>query len=200
MTRLAGVLAAIAGVAWVALFGADAFELRTPEMGGLLWAFPLAFGAGAVALYQGGASAGLVDRVGSTLGGVLAVASGLAYLGVLVSADDAQAYIGWLAYVLGIVLLFGLVLLYGVVHVRRPEDRDAAAVTALVASGPPFAFLAMILGYKLATGWWVTDPSLISIGQLGSAILIGGGWLALGIAIALRKDRQQATLETRLAP
>jgi hypothetical protein len=35
----------------------------------------------------------------------------------------------------------------------------------------------------VATGWWVADPGLIAFGSLGTAVLVGGRWVALGIAL-----------------
>jgi hypothetical protein len=47
----------------------------------------------------------------------------------------------------------------------------------------------------VATGWWVADPGLIAFGSLGTAVLVGGRWVALGIALWIRPAARPTDME-----
>lgn len=179
--RLAATASALGAIGWLLLFGPGAPAIGLTFLDGLMWAFPLAFGLGTIALYAGRARR--LDRAAAWAAGVVAVLSaGSLLAGSLLVTGGGLAYAAWLGFVGGIVVLCGLVVLYGIRHRRNHGDRQVARV-ALVAGALPFAFLLVILGYKVATGWWVTDPGLIAFGSVGAAVLVGGCWLALGIAL-----------------
>jgi hypothetical protein len=179
--RLAATASALGAIGWLLLFGPGAAGIELAWLDGLLWAYPLAFGLGTIALYAGGGRR--LDRAAAWSAGIVAVVSAASLLaGSLLLTDGAAAYAAWLGFVGGIVVLCGLVVLYGFSHRRDPGDRHMARL-ALVAGGLPFAFLLVILGYKVATGWWVTDPALVAFGSVGAAVLVGGCWLALGVAL-----------------
>ena len=191
--RLAATASALGAIGWLLLFGPGAAGIGLMFLDGLMWAFPLAFGLGTIALYAGGGRR--LDRAAAWSAGVVAVISAASLLaGSLLLTDAAAAYAAWLGFVGGIVVLCGLVVLYGILHRGDPSDRQVARV-ALVAGGLPFAFLLMILGYKVATGWWVTDPGLVAFGSLGAAVLVGGCWLALGIALWIWPAAQPTDVE-----
>lgn len=187
MNRLGGTAAVAGGLAWLLAFGTDVLE-RAVGAEGVLWVAPIAFGIAAVALYRGGGTVERGDRIGSRLAAAAAAVSSTAYgASLLFVRFDELFYAGWLVYVLGIVAILATVLAYGVLHLRRP-DRGGIALAAIVASGPPVAFLLLILGYKVLTGWWVTDAGLTAFGNMGATVLVGGGWIVLGVALWLRDD------------
>ncbi len=179
---LGGVLGAIGGGLWLLEFGgADQSPLSPP-----LWLFPLLFGATVVALTGlDGSRPGVAHwlRVAAI---VVAMASSLGLItSEIVATESAVAYAGWLVFVAGLVGLSALVLGFGLAHARRPGLRGIAWL-AIVVSLAPLAFAGIGFAYKALTGWWVTDPGLIRIGEVVAALSIGGGWLVLGVGITLR--------------
>ena len=189
-SRVGGAAAAAGGAAWLIVFGAGTLGIRVTWLEDLIWILPLAFGLGTIGLYEGGSSR--LDRLAVYVAGAVAVLATAAYgAGVLLFGGESTiGYITWLVFILGILALLALVLAYGARHRRDARDRGVARA-ALVLSGVPFAFLVLILAYKVATGWWVTDPGLVAFGSIGAALLVGGGWLLLGLAIWMR-DPQTA--------
>lgn len=185
LNRIGGAAALVGGAVWLAAFGTDAID-RSIGLDAVLWSFPLLFGLATVALHVGAGSPMPADRIGAGAAIVVALVASVVYVATLLLAATAELeYAGWLVFILGIALLLVAVLVYGLRHVRRPEQRRIAAA-AIVASILPVGFIAMMFVYKLLTGWWVTDPGLIQLGSTGAALLVGGGWLLLGIALWLR--------------
>lgn len=196
LSRIGGTASAVGAVAWLVVFGQGTDGGRVPVLESLMWAFPLAFGLGTIALY-GGIHRRL-DRVAAWAAAVVAVLSALSLLvgSIVTRGVGTAAYVAWLGFVGGIVVLCGLAVAYGVRH-RNDRTGGNLARIVLVAAGLPFAFLLLILAYKVATGWWVTDPTLVEIGTIGAAVLVGGAWLVIGIALWTRPSH--ATSATPVA-
>lgn len=181
LARVGGAAATIGGLAWLVLFWNGNRGTPIAWLEETMWALPLAFGLGVMGLYAAGTSA--FDRVAIVLAAIVSVVAAAALVGGdALALEPAAAYASWLVFVGGIGTLLILVLAYGVRH----RWRSLVGLVALVGAALPVAFLAIIFAYKLLTGWWVTDPALISIGTGGAAILIGGAWVALGLALLLR--------------
>lgn len=198
LSRVGGTASTLAAIAWLVLFGRGTAAEPIPFLEGLMWAIPLGFGLGTVALYAVGRRR--LDRLAAWTAGSLALLSAASLLAgsVLTRGAGAAAYAAWLGFVGGIALQCGLVVAYGATHQHDRADGRVARIV-LVAAGLPFAFLVLILGYKLATGWWVTDPALIELGTAGAAMLVGGAWLVIGIALWTRSTRTAAPEATSAA-
>jgi hypothetical protein len=181
LRRAAAAASALAAIAWLMLFGPGSIGVPMPGLASVMWVLPLAFGLGTIALYADG-SRRSDGAIAWAAGAVAVISAGSLLTGSLLVTGGAGGYAAWLGFVGGVVVLCGLVFAYGVSHRRSAGDRRIARL-ALVAGGLPFAFLLFILGFKLATGWWVTDPGLIAFGSIGAAVLVGGCWLALGIGL-----------------
>jgi hypothetical protein len=188
LTRLGGAAAGLGGIAWLALFMSGNGGTPIEWLEDAMWALPLAFGLGAIGLYAPATST--FDRTAILIAAVASVAAAAAVFGGSALALTGEiAYAAWLAFVGGIAVLLCLVLAYGI---RRRADGGLALV-ALVATLLPIAFLAVIFGYKVLTGWWVTDPGLIAFGTVGAAVLVGGAWVALGVAMLLLQPAARLT-------
>ena len=178
---LGGVLGAIGGGLWLLEFaGGGQSRFSTP-----LWLFPLLFGATVVALTGlDGARTTLARRL-RIAAIMVAMVSSLGLLtSEIVATESSFAYAGWLVFVIGLIGLSALVLGFGLAHARRTGVRGIAWL-AIVVSLAPLAFAGIGFAYKALTGWWVTDPGLIRIGEVVAALSIGGGWLLLGLGITL---------------
>ena len=177
-----GALAAVGGLLWLGGF-VDTDEGPTAIP---LALFPLLFGAGVVGLGSiPGAQPDLARRVRVGAVGAGVVSSLALLVSESVAAESWLAYAGWLVFVGGLVGLWGLVIAFGVAHLRSSQLQGIARLAVLVGVSP-LAFTAFGIGYKALTGWWVTDPDLIRIGEVTAALVIGGGWLILGCGIAIR--------------
>ena len=176
-----GVLASVGGLLWLGGFlDTDDGPTAIP-----LALFPLLFSAGVVGL--GSIAEARPDvsrrvRVAAIAAGILS--SFALVVSENVAAESWLAYAGWLVFVGGLVGLWALVIAFGVAHLRT--SLRGIAWLALIVGVSPLAFTALGIGYKTLTGWWVTDPDLIRIGEVTAALVIGGGWLILGCGIAIR--------------
>jgi len=177
-----GALAAVGGLLWLGGFlDTDEGPTAIP-----LALFPLLFGAGVVGLGSiPGARPDVSRRVCVAAVGAGILSSLALAVSENVAAESWLAYAGWLAFVGGLVGLWALVIAFGVAHLRTSQLRGIARLALLVGVSP-LAFTALGIGYKALTGWWVTDPDLIRIGEVTAALVIGGGWLILGCGIAIR--------------
>jgi hypothetical protein len=195
LSRIGGTASVLGAVAWLILFGPGTAGIRITWLEGLMWVFPLLFALGTIALWAGRAHAGRIDRAAAGLAGVTGALSAASFLAgaTLTSGAGMLAYAAWLGFVGGIVLLCGLVVAFGARYRSDPADRRVARV-ALVAGALPFGYFLLLLGYKLATGWWVTDPTLIAIGSLGVAVLIGVGWISVGVALWVRPAPREGSV------
>jgi hypothetical protein len=179
---LGGVLGAIGGGLWLLEF----FGRGSSPVSASLWLFPLLFGASVVALTGLEGARPSVARRLRIAAIVLAAASSLGLVTTeIVLTESAIAYAGWLVFVGGLIGLSALVLAFGIAHLR-PSSVRGIAWLAIVVSLAPLAFAGIGLAYKVITGWWVTDPGLIRIGEVVAALSIGGGWLLLGLGVTLR--------------
>ena len=177
-----GVLASVGGLLWLRGFlDTDEGPTAIP-----LALFPLLFGAGVVGL---GSIPGARPNVSRWVRVAAVAAATAASVALVVSenvaAESWLAYAGWLVFVGGLVGLWALVIAFGMAHLRTPRLSGIARLAVLVGVSP-LAFTALGFGYKALTGWWVTDPDLIRIGEVTAALVIGGGWLILGCGIAIR--------------
>jgi len=177
-----GALAAVGGLLWLGGFlDTDEGPTAIP-----LALFPLLFGAGVVGLGSiPGARPDVSRRVCVAAVGAGILSSLALAVSENVAAESWLAYAGWLAFVGGLVGLWALVIAFGVAHLRTSQLRGIARLALLVGVSP-LSFTALGIGYKALTGWWVTDPDLIRIGEVTAALVIGGGWLILGCGIAIR--------------
>jgi hypothetical protein len=178
---IGGLLGALGGALWLIEFaGAGQTAVSVP-----LLVYPLLFGSALTGLtLLPGVRPSAAGRL-RALAIAAALGSALAYLGsVLVGDESGLAYAGWLAFVGGLIALSVIALAFGIAHVRRVGLRGIAWL-AIIASLAPVVVAGIGLVYKSLTGWWVTDPELIRIGEVAAAVSIGGGWLVLGVGIVV---------------
>jgi len=182
----------LGGMLW-ALWSAGFIDFLDP----LLWILPPLFAAGVVGLYAGYSERfGRLRRSGiavALVAGALSV-SGLIVGAALDAVSATLAYAGWLVFLLGILALFADLVLFGVAAIRRRAPLRWRVVP-LVVGMLPITFLGAIMLYKALSGWWVADESLIRLGEVGSAVVIGGGWVVLGFAVwsAAGEESQRPT-------
>lgn len=180
LVRVSGLVTMLGGVLWV-LWSADFVDFLDPA----LWILPPLFAAGVVGLYAGHARhSGRLRKSGIVIAlaaGGLSVA-GLVGGAALDAVNATLAYAGWLVFLLGSLVLFADLVLFGVAAIRTnapPRWRIVPLVVGIM----PVIFFGVIMLYKALSGWWVTDEGLIRFGEVGAAVVIGGGWSVLGYMI-----------------
>lgn len=191
-----------------ALFGASVVGAAAALAGGLLFllatqvasasaAFPISallFGVAAAAAYRAYAGPrARLRRIGvpfSLAAGTMAM-TGHVIAGIL-PWEHPLAYAGWFLFVVGVVSVSAGLLVLGVV-----------TRTAILIAIPllPVIYLAAGLALKLAVGWWISDPGLQALGEIGAALTIGAGWVILGVAMIgdFARERSQAPSGDRAA-
>jgi hypothetical protein len=105
--RVAAVAAMLGAIGWLLLFGPGTMGVPVAGIQNAMWAFPLAFGLGTIALYGEG-SRRRDGAISWAAGAVGVVSAGSLMAGSLVVTGGAGGYAAWLGFVGGVALGIGL--------------------------------------------------------------------------------------------